>query len=512
MLIVLFLLSGILMPALNAQPIKAKTPAVEQSAMALEPHIPVPFYYQDEDYFCGPACLQMVFNYYGENISQYEIAAVARSIGDPVYETFTGELTRAGHFSNISTSMGSDLPYNITGYTLRTLGYAAFESHGMNLTTLEEYLNEGKPIILLMWYSYHHVSTHFRVVTGYNQTHVFLHDPWNKPAWGGAYGGPDIAFNNSEFLDLWSYYDNWALYVSPWAIDINAPAHITPGTPFLLESAIVYPQPLPDAMSVYPTSFCNASIDLPANLSLAQGESRKKTVGTGFLNAGSITNVSWTLVANSSPEGTLNITVEGLVSGSVGAHYNYTAYDYNDRIGVVASFVIKSGEAIHAVSITNLTTSNKTIVGQGYPINITLSTENHSTDNFNVAVNATTTTIGTQTLNNTLDRTSSTLTFVWDTTDFAYGNYTISACAWPVPGKANLTNNIFVDGHVLVTIPGDLNGNFKVSLTDLVILALAYGSKPSDIKWKPNADVDNNGVVDLSDLAILAVHYRQHYP
>jgi len=208
----------------------------------------------------------------------------------------------------------------------------------------------------------------------------------------------------------------------------------------------------------------------------------------------------------------LNITVEGLVSGSVGAHYNYTAYDYNDRIGVVASFVIKSGEAIHAVSITNLTTSNKTIVGQGYPINITLSTENHSTDNFNVAVNATTTTIGTQTLNNTLDRTSSTLTFVWDTTDFAYGNYTISACAWPVPGKANLTNNIFVDGHVLVTIPGDLNGNFKVSLTDLVILALAYGSKPSDIKWKPNADVDNNGVVDLSDLAILAVHYRQHYP
>ena len=94
----------------------------------VENHINVPFYYQDKDYYCGPACLQMVFNYYGENISQYEIAGVARTIGDPVDSTFTDELGRAGHFSNLSTSMGDELPYNITGYTLRSLGYAAFES------------------------------------------------------------------------------------------------------------------------------------------------------------------------------------------------------------------------------------------------------------------------------------------------------------------------------------------------------------------------------------------------
>jgi hypothetical protein len=63
-----------------------------------------------------------------------------------------------------------------------------------------------------------------------------------------------------------------------------------------------------------------------------------------------------------------------------------------------------------------------------------------------------------------------------------------------------------------VTIPGDLNGDFKVSLSDLVLLANAYGSKPGDAKWNPNAGINGNDKVDLSDLVLLASHYRQHYP
>jgi hypothetical protein len=65
---------------------------------------------------------------------------------------------------------------------------------------------------------------------------------------------------------------------------------------------------------------------------------------------------------------------------------------------------------------------------------------------------------------------------------------------------------------IVVTIPGDIDGNFKVQLQDLVILAMAYGSKPGDSNWNPNADIDGNNVVGLSDLVILAQHYGQHYP
>jgi hypothetical protein len=45
-----------------------------------------------------------------------------------------------------------------------------------------------------------------------------------------------------------------------------------------------------------------------------------------------------------------------------------------------------------------------------------------------------------------------------------------------------------------------------------VTLALAYGSKPGDTNWNPNADIDGNGIVDSADLTILALHYGQHYP
>jgi predicted double-glycine peptidase len=338
------------MSLLSARSIGAERDSGKSNTMTSETHMHVSFYYQEKDYYCGPACLEMVFNYYGENISQSEIATVARTISDPGL-TYTDELRRAGHFSNASTSMGDELPYNITGYILRELGYAAFESQGMNLTTLEAYIDHGKPLILSMWYSYHHVSTHYRVVTGYNQTHVFVHDPWNKPLWNGTYGGPNIAFNNTEFMDLWSYYGNWALYVSPWTANISAPAYIKLGNPFQIDFTIVYPEPLPNVLSAYPASSCNASIDLPSNLSLAQGEVQKKTMGTGLLDAGANSTVSWTVVAISSITDTMNITVEGIIFGSVGANPNYTRYDYTDRIGATVNLAITLNEDESAPTI-----------------------------------------------------------------------------------------------------------------------------------------------------------------
>jgi uncharacterized protein YvpB len=307
--------------------------------------ITVPFHYQDIDYYCGPACLEMVFDYYGEDIDQFEIADVARTIGEPVYSTFTDELRRAAHFSNISTSKGAEIPdENITGYTLRKLGYGAFETQGMSLTQLKSYIDQDKPLILLMWYSGYHVSTHYRVVTGYNETHIFLHDPWNKPEWDSMYGGPNIAFNYTYFLDLWSYWGNWTLYTLPWTISVSAPTYVKLGTPFQINTTITYPQALPNVLNNYPASSCNATIILPANLSLALGETSKKTIGTGSLGAGASSTVSWMVTADSSMNCTIVIEAEGLVSGSVWSHDGYSAYDYSDRIGATVNFTIEFKE------------------------------------------------------------------------------------------------------------------------------------------------------------------------
>jgi hypothetical protein len=240
--------------------------------------------------------------------------------------------------------MGDEMHQNITGYTLRNLGYAAFEAYGMNLTQLRSCIDQDKPLILLMWYSSYHVSTHYRVATGYNDTHVFLHDPWNKPLWGGRIGGPNIAFNNTEFLDLWSYYGNWALHVSPWTANASAPTYIKPETPFQVNFTIAYPRPLPSALSTYPASMGNATITLPQNMSLAQGENQTKTVSSAILEAGANKTASWTVTANHSGTYTIGLEAEGLVSGSAWTHETYPAYDYSDRIGVAANITIELEE------------------------------------------------------------------------------------------------------------------------------------------------------------------------
>jgi len=311
---------------------------------SVEHFIDVPFHYQDIDYYCGPACLEMVFDYYGEDINQTEIADAARTIGEPYWSTYTDEMRRAAHFSNLSTSMGIEMPGNVTGYTLRKLGYAAFEAFDMDLTQLKSYIDQDKPLILLMWYSEYHVSGHYRVVTGYNETYVFLHDPWNNVSWGGRYGGPNILFNYTMFLDLWSYSGNWALYASPWTVNTSAPTYIKPETPFQINTTITYPQALPNSFNNYSASSCNATIILPANLTLAQGETPKKTVGTGSLEAGANSTVNWMLTTNYSGVYTVTIEVEGLISGFVGANANYTAYDYSDRIGATVNFTMELEE------------------------------------------------------------------------------------------------------------------------------------------------------------------------
>jgi parallel beta-helix repeat protein len=65
---------------------------------------------------------------------------------------------------------------------------------------------------------------------------------------------------------------------------------------------------------------------------------------------------------------------------------------------------------------------------------------------------------------------------------------------------------------VTVTARCDFDGDRKVGLSDLVIMAKAYGSRPGDPNWNPDTDTDGNGVVGLSDLVILAKNYGRVYP
>jgi parallel beta-helix repeat protein len=175
----------------------------------------------------------------------------------------------------------------------------------------------------------------------------------------------------------------------------------------------------------------------------------------------------------------------------------------------------------HDVAIADLTLL-KTILAKGFNTNVNVTVQNlgKSSESFNVTASANSTIFSGLTVNITVPSGDyAYAALMWNTTSVSYGNYTISAYAWPVSGETDTADNTFVGGSVLVTIPGDLNGDSKVTLSDLVILANAYGTTPASggkpgvpHAWNPNADINGNDKVDLSDLVLLALHYGQHYP
>ena len=365
-----------------------------------------------------------------------------------------------------------------------------------------------------MWYDSSHDEGHFRVAVGYNQTDIFMQDPYNKPIWGGTYGGPFTAFNISEFMDLWSYSDYSALYISPWNVTFSAPTGVWPGTPFQVQSTINYPQPPSGALSTYPASSCTASIALPSGLILAPGDNQTKTLGTGFMQAGNSQSITWILIANSSLTGTVGITTEGMISGSVIAFENYPAYNYSDITGVTANFTINlETHPYHDVAITEVS-SYKTIVGQGYSQNLTVTATNLGdySETLNVTLYVNANSIANITFINLPNATSTLITFTWNTTGFAYGNYTLSAYAWPVPGETNTANNNCTGGTVYVGIPGDINGDGTVNILDAIALSTAFGSAPSSANWNANADINGDGTVNILDAIILANNFAQSIP
>jgi len=172
---------------------------------------------------------------------------------------------------------------------------------------------------------------------------------------------------------------------------------------------------------------------------------------------------------------------------------------------------------LHDVAIVNLT-STKTVIGQGYAGNVTITVENQGdfAENFDVTIYANTTQI--TVLNFVLvTGTVQAKTFLWNTTGFAYGNYTINAYAEPLLEEVDIAdNNCTCEIPVHVGVPGDISGPTQgvydqtVNMRDVQYLILLFNTDPGSPNWKPNADVNNDGTVNMRDIQIAILNFNRH--
>lgn len=104
-------------------------------------------------------------------------------------------------------------------------------------------------------------------------------------------------------------------------------------------------------------------------------------------------------------------------------------------------------------------------------------------------------------------------TYTWDSSGQPDGSFhTIEARAYPLYASTKLSAGQKItlaigSGTPLEPVPGDLNGDRRVDISDLVIIATSFGRASGSSGWNSNYDVAQNGVIDIADLVYVARRY-----
>lgn len=151
------------------------------------------------------------------------LASVARASED--YGTRASDIVRALSFSRASSAAAPNatLKWQGGGYPGQDIGLSVetYDSIIPWMYDLHLTVARGVPVIVLQQYWFDDPGGHYRVVVGFNNTHVFLKDPYDR--FGMA---RDLVLENVQFVQLWRYAETpssgpryWGAAAAPWTID-----------------------------------------------------------------------------------------------------------------------------------------------------------------------------------------------------------------------------------------------------------------------------------------------------
>jgi hypothetical protein len=192
-------------------------------------------------------------------------------------------------------------------------------------------------------------------------------------------------------------------------------------------------------------------------------------------------------------------------TGTANLIFNYTAlsnhyitpiphYTINGQVDIVelsqkSCPVIKNGTTYEIVAISNSTIEEISFDEEGYMINMNFSGPSGTNGLCNI-------TMPKQVLNGTIAILVNGLPVSYE----KFENETHIILTFTFKHSE-------VQIAILTTVFGDLNGDRIVDIFDVVIVCVAYGSKPGDSNWNPIADIIKNNLVDIFDAVAVCVNY-----
>jgi len=155
----------------------------------------VPYRAQQTNYYCGPASVQMGFEYL------WNISVIPQDL--------------------LATEMKTD---PVKGVTYTSMMHVPFANRGYMSARERRYVTSdelktqnslGFISILLIWSDTDHKYGHYVVVIGYNATGIFVNDPW-PTHWSQPRSrktGKNAFISDPLLADLWTNYNQWVLEI-----------------------------------------------------------------------------------------------------------------------------------------------------------------------------------------------------------------------------------------------------------------------------------------------------------
>ncbi|UCE16291.1 MAG: PD40 domain-containing protein, partial [Candidatus Bathyarchaeota archaeon] len=166
----------------------------------------------------------------------------------------------------------------------------------------------------------------------------------------------------------------------------------------------------------------------------------------------------------------------------------------------------------HDIAILSVTHNpNKTEIRRGLNVSIEVVPQNQGveTDEITVSYYVNSTQMESQNISLSAGQVMP-VKFIWETSGIAPGIYTITAEVNVVQNETDTADNIFINGAVLVRIPGDANLDGWVELGDFDIWLDNFGKKSHRCPPGLYPDFNNDGLVDMLDFFVWRENFGAH--
>lgn len=128
-----------------------------------------PFHKQTKDYTCGPASVQMVFEYFGKHKTQKELGLAMKT----------------------RTKTGTSQNDMIT--TAAKEGFYCYSRRNSTLFKVKHFISRNLPVIV-NFIEPSEEEGHYAVIVGYKKGFLILNDPWH---------GKNFQISEKDFLKRW---------------------------------------------------------------------------------------------------------------------------------------------------------------------------------------------------------------------------------------------------------------------------------------------------------------------